>query len=140
MGSGLIGEPNDFSISPESTILSFTLANNLYWNGQKSVPAHEFDGIQYNADSNAFLVNPQLPDIPTNITLPRLNPVNGLLGGQFHSVREVFVYLVQTYGTPAGSSPVIDKADPLHTPDDDILGLPRQAGGLPDLGAVEIPK
>ena len=129
---------NDFSISPSGTILSFILGTNLYWNGNNPVPADHEDMINYLSDINPILSDPMLPQIPSNILLPRFDPNTGLIGGQFLSIRDAFIYLVQTYAFPASNSPVINHADPGNSPIDDILGFPRENGGPPDIGAVEI--
>ena len=50
-------------------------------------------------------------------------------------LRPSFTNLVNQYGTPSGSSPVVDAADPTNAPAEDILGNNRDN---PDIGAVEI--
>jgi hypothetical protein len=138
MGAEEAGGTNDFSISPLNSVLNFALETNLYWNGPNPVPADAEDIIQYTVDTDPLLGNPSLPNIPRRIILPRLDPATGLIGGQFSTIREAFIYLVQTYGTPTLTGAGIDQADPQQMPADDILGNPRALGGLPDIGAVEI--
>jgi hypothetical protein len=138
MGAENPGDENDFSITPENSIKAFVMSNDLYWNGPNPVPNDPTDTVRFTADLKAYLEDPLLPAIPIDILLPRLDPNSGLIGGQFHTIREAFIYLVQTYGTPAPNSPVIGRADPQHAPVDDILGKLRQSFGAPDLGALEV--
>ncbi len=126
------GGSNDFSDTPIGETSSFTLDNNLYWNGGAAIPEDAGELINYTDDGNRLLANPQLPG-QSGLVLPRWT------GSQFAdgsgTITAVFLNLVTQYGTPASSSPVIDAADPANAPAEDILGNGRT---IPDIGAVEI--
>ncbi|WP_420629660.1 hypothetical protein [Candidatus Leptofilum sp.] len=123
---------NDFSDTPPGETSSWTLDNNLYWNGGTAVPTDSGELINYTDDSNRLVADPLLPG-QGGLVLPRWN------GSQFAdgsaTIMEVFTNLVMLYGTPSGSSPVVDAADPTNAPAEDILGNGRTN---PDIGAVEI--
>ncbi len=125
------GGSNDFSDTPFGETSSWTLDNNLYWNGRLSIPQDAGELINYTDDANRLVANPQLPG-QSGLILPRWN------GSQFangsSTIADVFTNLVLLYGTPSGSSPVVDAADPANAPTDDILGNGRTN---PDIGAVE---
>ncbi|MCB8977927.1 MAG: hypothetical protein H6657_10930 [Ardenticatenaceae bacterium] len=123
---------NDFSDTPLGETSSWTLDNNLYWNGGSAIPQDGAELINYTDDANRLVANPQLGG-QASLILPRWT------GSQFadgsSTIADVFTNLVTLYGTPAGSSPVVDAADPANAPADDILGNGRST---PDIGAVEI--
>jgi hypothetical protein len=121
--------------APETT--SFTLARNLYWNGGAPIPVNAVDDlINYTDDPTRLVADPLLP-AQAGIALPRWNPATGLFGDGSTTIREAFVRLVTTYGTPGAASPALDAADPAQSPAHDILGYPRPFGAGADLGAVE---
>ncbi|WP_420645620.1 hypothetical protein [Candidatus Leptofilum sp.] len=126
------GGSNDFSDTPPGETSSWTLDNNLYWNGGTAVPTDSGELINYTDDSNRLVADPLLPG-QGGLILPRWN------GSQFAdgsaTIADVFTNLVTLYGTPSGSSPVVDAADLANAPTEDILGNGRTN---PDIGAVEI--
>ncbi|MAT96828.1 MAG: hypothetical protein CL608_06765 [Anaerolineaceae bacterium] len=125
------GGSNDFSDTPFGETSSWTLDNNLYWNGGSAVPEDAGELINYTDDTNRLVANPQLPG-QSGLVLPRWT------GSQFadgsSTIADVFTNLVLLYGTPSGTSPVVDAADPANAPAEDILGNGRPN---PDIGAVE---
>jgi hypothetical protein len=126
------GGSNDFSDTPIGETSSFTLDNNLYWNGGVAIPEDAGELINYSDDANRLVADPQLPG-QGGLVLPRWT------GSQFadgsDTIGEVFLNLVTQYGIPASSSSVVDAADPANAPAEDILGNGRTN---PDIGAVEI--
>ena len=125
------GGSNDFSDTPLGETSSFTLDNNLYWNGGSAIPQDAGELVNYTDDANRLVVNPQLPG-QSGLVLPRWT------GSQFAdgsaTITAVFANLVTQYGTPTSTSSVIDAADPANAPAEDILGNGRTN---PDIGAVE---
>ena len=123
---------NDFSDTPPGQTSSWMLDNNLYWNGGSAIPTDGGELINYTDDANGLVANPQLPG-QSGLILPRW------MGSQFAdgsaTIEDVFTNLVNQYGTPSGSSPVVDAANPANAPAEDILGNGRTN---PDIGAVEI--
>lgn len=126
------GNSNDFSDTPFGETAVWALDNNLYWNGGAAIPTDSGELINYTDDANGVVANPLLPG-QGGLILPRWT------GSQFadgsDSITAVFTNLVNQYGTPSGSSPVVDAADPANAPTEDILGNGRDN---PDIGAVEI--
>ena len=124
---------NDFSDTNASDILSFTLDNNLYWNGGAAVPEDENELINYIDDSSRLIADPQLP-VPVDVILPRWLEDNVQFADGASTIRAVFQELV-SYANPTSGSPVIDQANGNFAPIDDILGNMRPAHK--DIGAFE---
>ena len=126
------GGSNDFSDTPFGETSAWTLDNNLYWNGGSAIPEDAGELINYTDDANRLVANPQLGG-QSGLVLPRWT------GSQFadgsSTIADVFTNLVLLYGTPLGTSPVVDAADAANAPAEDILGNGRSN---PDIGAVEI--
>lgn len=135
MGAEAPGDANDFSDTRPEETDSFTLLNNLYWNGGKPIPTNPDELINYTADSQRLVANPLLPS-HDNMVLPRWDKTNGRFADGSNTIREAFLRLVQQYGIPSAGSPVIDAADASQSPTEDIFGNPRTQ---PDIGAVEQP-
>ncbi len=126
---------DDFSDTPAGDTVSFTLANNLYWNGGAAIPANPSgDLVNFTDDAARIVADPRLPN-PSGITLPRLSGA-GLADGSAR-IREAFERLVRDWGVPLAGSPLIDAADPANAPPEDILGQLRVGGTGPDVGAFE---
>ena len=136
MGMELPESPNDFSDTLPEETESFVLLNNLYWNGGIDIPVDDSDLINYADDSMALVMNPNLPE-QDNIVLPHWDEENGRFADNSATIREVFNRLVLGYGSLPETSPAIDQANPAFSPTEDILGLPRPSGSLPDIGAYE---
>jgi hypothetical protein len=133
MGAENPQRPDDFSDTPKGETLSFVLQNNLYWNGGDAIPQDSSELINYTDDPAPLVANPLLPP-PVSIVLPRWIENSSLFGDGSASIRAAFEKLVG-YATPAPSSPVIDQAESIHGPSDDILGNTRPV--LKDIGAFE---
>ncbi len=133
MGAGQNAE-NDFSDTPAGDTESFTLMGNLYWNGGRSIPESAEDTVNWTDDITARVEDPKLPG-QAGMVIPRWNAAQSRFADGSQTIWEAFVRLVETYGKPAGDSPVIDASNPTHAPLDDILGRPRTN---PDLGAYEV--
>jgi hypothetical protein len=132
------GTMNDFSDTPLSDTLSFTLENNAYWNGSSAIPVNTgSDLINYIDDSNPIFDDPLL-GLQAGLLIPRWQPDSGQFADGSLSITEVFVRLVTLYGTPGSGSSLIDSANIIYAQTEDILGNSRLAGGLPDIGAVEV--
>ena len=131
MGAGNGSGSNDFSDTPPGETTSFTLSNNLYWNGGDSVPDNAADLVNPSDDLAAWFGDPQLPD-PANPLLPTW------LGMSFASgnlrIAEEHARLA-VLGIPGPGSIGLDVADAANSPADDLLGNPR--GAAPDVGALE---
>jgi hypothetical protein len=133
MGAENASRPNDFSDTPSGQTSSFVLDRNLYWNGSNSVPSDSAELVNPTGDARRITANPLLPSL-SGIALPRWNVSSGQFGGGATTIRDAFVRLVNSYGTPGAGSPVIGAADAAQAPTHDILGNPRTT---PDIGAVE---
>ena len=136
MGAEAPDASNDFSDTLPEETESFVLHNNLYWNGGTAVPIDDSDLINYTDDATALVGDPNLPD-QAQLVLPRWHEENGRFADDSATIREVFNRLVLHYGSLPETSPAIDQANPAFSPTEDILGLPRPSGSLPDIGAYE---
>ena len=122
---------NDFSDTPPGQTASFTLDNNLYWNGGSAIPVDGGELINITDDSSAVTADPLLGS-QSGLVIPRWTG-SGFADGSA-TIAAVFLNLVQTYGTPAAGSPAINAANGGEASSEDILGNSRQAA---DIGAVE---
>jgi hypothetical protein len=128
------GTMTRFSTTPFGETSTFTLHNNAYWNAGNPLPYSANDLVNPENDAHAVTGEPGLPS-PSSIVLPRWNPQTGKLADGSANVCAAFVSLVQSFGTPAASSALVDQAESGSASPEDILG--RVRGGSPDLGAVE---
>ena len=110
-----------------------SLRRNVYFNGGNAIPTDTSQEVRVAQDASALIGDPGLAN-PDNITLPVLLD-NQFVGGA-SSIREVFIGLVERYGTPNSNSIVIAQADPSDIANEDIFG--RSRGAQSDIGAVEI--
>ncbi len=129
------GSMEDFSDTPPGETDSFTLENNLYWNGGAAIPEDPSELINYTDDPAGLVADPLL-GIQGSVVLPRWNSAAGQFADGSTSAAEAFRRLVDLYGTPSVASPVEDAAAPAEAPADDILGHPR--GSAPDVGSTEL--
>ena len=130
------GTMNDFSDTPPDDTTSFTLDNNLYWNGGQAIPENtNLDLINSSDDANAIIDDPLL-GAQDEVILPRWVPEENRFAEGSSTIREAFVRLVEFYGRPANGSPAANAANASNTPAEDILGNPRTT--MPDIGAFEI--
>jgi hypothetical protein len=130
------GTMEDFSDTPPADTASFTLRNNLYWNGGQEFPADQGELVKISDDAAAVKGDPRL-GAQQGLALPRWNEQTGKLGDGSSTICEAFENLVTRYGTPAAGSAALNVGDAAQAPRDDILGRARAA--KPDLGAVEVP-
>ena len=128
------GGTDDFSDTPPGETLSFTLDNNLYWNGGNALPEDASELVNPSDDPRALEADPQLGS-QAGLQVPHYDPGTGFADGST-SIREAFLRLAALYGTPAANSTALNAADPAQSPTDDLLGNAR--GSDPDLGAVEV--
>ncbi len=134
MGSDNGSRPNDFSDTPPGETSSFTLENNLYWNGGASIPESAGDMINYTDDPSPLIQDPLLPD-PGAPDLPRWNTATGFFEDGSATIRQAFENLAESRGALPTGSPAINAA--AAGPSEDILGRSRIIGGAPDIGAYE---
>ncbi|MBN1475496.1 hypothetical protein JXA47_01960 [Candidatus Sumerlaeota bacterium] len=134
MGAENPTRPNDFSDTPIGETTSFTLSNNLYWNGGAAIPESAGELVNFTDDAERIVGDPALPG-QSGITLPRWDSGAGQFVDGSATIRQAFERLVNLYGIPAEGSLALDQADPSQAPGEDILGAPR--GLSPDIGAVE---
>ncbi|MCP4577790.1 MAG: hypothetical protein GY846_16075 [Deltaproteobacteria bacterium] len=138
MGAENPSRPNDFSDTPKDETLAFALNTNLYWNGGQPIPSDGDEKINSTDDAGALISDPLLKG-QTGLILPRWNPGENRFEDGSTTIRQAFVALVTQYGALGAGSPALDRADPAHAPNHDILGNPRSLGtAVPDLGAHEL--
>lgn len=135
MGAENPSRPNDFSDTPTGETLSFTLSQNLYFNGATAIPQDPSELVNFTNDSSRVVANPQLP-AQTTIVLPRWNSGVGQFADSSTTISQAFTRLVANYGTPGSAA--IDAANAANAPTDDILKRPRPLGARADIGAVEV--
>jgi hypothetical protein len=131
MGAEGGGGTNEFSDGEPAEATALVLDGNLYWNGGAAIPPGDLVSPLVD-DGNRIVADPQLPG-QAGIVLPRWNGTAFTSGNA--TIREEFERLVTLYGAIGGGSPAAGAADAAFTPDDDVLGRPRDAS--PDLGAFE---
>lgn len=132
MGASGPEDDNDFSNGDPAESRAVVLENNLYWNGGQEIPGGDvLDPLR--DDRHYMSGDPALQTDQQDILLPRWDG-QGFASGS-DTIRQEFERLVNGYGSLAGSSAAIDRADPALAPAEDILGRPRDAA--PDLGAFE---
>ena len=125
-----------FAEAPAGETASFTLSNNLYWNGGRPIPTSGEDAINQADDDRQKTGDPLLGSQQV-LVLPRWDAQAGRFADQSRTIREAFERLVNQYGKPSAGSPAIDTAAPAQSPGEDILGTKRPVGSAPDIGAVE---
>jgi hypothetical protein len=139
--TGTMGQPSsgggelDFSDTAPAQITSFTLENNLYWNGGAPLPDTN-DAINPSDDASGIEADPLLED-SAGFVLPRWDEGAGRFADGSESICEAHRNAAERYATPGASSMALGAADPTRVPEDDILGRPR--GASPDVGALQLP-
>ena len=134
--SASLGDEPDFSDTATDDLVSFTLANNLYWNGGSPLPDSGADAVNPSDDASAIEADPMLAD-PSGLAVPRWDEVAGRFADGSATICEAHLGVVETYATPGESSMALGAADSTQSPDEDILG--RARGASSDVGAVEVP-
>jgi len=135
MGAENSSRPNDFSDTPVGETVSFTLDNNLYWNGGASIPTDSGELVNYTDDVNRIVADPLLSG-QAGIVLPRWQSGFGDFADGSTSIRQAFERLVSLYGKLEIKSVCRDAAARNQAPVEDILGQAR-SDGRPDVGAYE---
>jgi len=128
------GTMNDFSDTPISDTLSFTLSNNQFFNDGNALPEGATDLVNPPDDSAAVISDPGLA-LHAGLITPVWVPGNNQFKGGYANIIDAFTGLVNLYAVPAANSTGIDQADNNFVPADDILGNPRDS--MPDIGAYE---
>ena len=123
----------DFAEAPVDQNTSVTLDNNLFWNGSSPIPPDIGQFITSTDDVNSIVDNPLLGS-QTGLVIPHWD--GNAFKDESTTIQEAFERLVTLYGTPASGSAVIDAANPIYSPTDDIFGNNR--GSKPDIGAIEV--
>ena len=127
------GGSNDFSDTPPGQTTSYTLLNNLYWNGGSPIPIDPGELVNFTDDPSRIVFDPLLGS-QAGLVIPRWNGGASQFADGSETIREAFERLVMLYGIPNSDSPLVDTADPTNAPAEDILGNARYT---PDVGAVE---
>jgi hypothetical protein len=122
----------DFSDGEDVESTNVILDNNLYYNGGSALPSG--DVLSPSDDANAVVGNPMLGN-QAGLVLPRWNPVTEQFVSGNSTIRDEFLRLVSSYGTPGAGSAAFDASDPAQTPVEDILGNGRDSNS--DLGALD---
>ena len=134
MGAENSSRPNDFSDTPPADTTSFTLENNLYYNGAQPIPTNSSELVNFSDDSKQIVSNPGLPT-HTGVVLPRWNPSSNTFQDGSLTIRAAFEKLVTSYAALSTGSPALDGANASQAPAEDILGNSRAAA---DIGAFEL--
>jgi hypothetical protein len=130
------GTMSDFSDTLAADIASFTLQNNVYFNGGQAIPNNAADHVNVDDDPSAIVGDPALAT-PGNIALPRWNAQSGTFGDGSRTTCEAWSRLVMQYCALGSGSVAVDRARAADSPDHDITG--RARGASPDVGACERP-
>ncbi|WP_225444636.1 hypothetical protein [Pseudomarimonas arenosa] len=128
------GSMDDFSDTPPADTQSFTLDNNLYYNGGNAIPMDGSELVNVDDDSAAVLGDPELP-LQTGLITPVWNATSQTFGGGHTRIADAFQHLAANFGRPAPGGAAVAAGRVDQTPADDILGLPRGAGRT--IGAAE---
>ncbi len=134
MGALDSSDSNDFSDASAANVGTFTIDNNLYWNGGVAIPEDSAEAINPSDDASAVMGDPGLGG--QNAFVPPHWNGSAFADGST-TICQAFERIVTTYGSPSAGSAPLDAADPTRMAVDDILGHVRS--GAPDIGAVERP-
>ncbi len=130
------GTMTHFSAGKPADSTAVTIRNCLYYNGGRPIPVDKNRVLNVTDDPQAIVKDPGLPASLEGVVAPTWNPATHQFADGSSTIDEVRKKLVETFGTPSESSPVVDAADPGNMPREDILHRPR--GPKPDIGAVEV--
>ena len=129
------GWDTDFSDTNFGHTASFTLTNNLYWNGGTPINVDVQEMVNYTDDAQPIMANPFLTQMIEK-TPPRWLPDQGHFANGATQIQDVFAAIVRQYGISSMDNAILSSSDPNHSPYEDILGTPRNRAN-PSLGAVE---
>jgi len=130
------GTMTHFSAGGPQNSTAVTLRNCLYYNGGRPIPVDKDRVLNVTDDPQAIVKDPGLPSSLERVVTPTWKRATHQFADGSSTIDEVRKKLVDTFGTPSESSPVVDAADPGNMPREDILHRPR--GPKPDIGAVEV--
>lgn len=130
------GTMDDFSDTTPGQTESWTLSNNVFYNGGNALPEDAGELVNPSDDAQAIIGDPMLGD-PASAIIPTWDVGTSSFTDGSATVCAAHERLVTVHGTPASGSVALDVGDVSNTPADDILGRPR--GASPDVGAVEVP-
>lgn len=125
------GTMGPFAEVPAGHAEGVVLENNLYWNGGRPIRSGARTSPQQ--DVSALLADPRLPEVSA-FDASEIAP---LLAGESR-IHDLFVTLVNRYGTPAEGSAAIGACPAASAPEIDILGQ-RRADSSVTCGAIEVP-
>ncbi len=128
---GTMTDLTDTEVS--SPLENFTLATNVYWNGDQPIPHDGADAINLDVDTNAIVADPRIASLP--MTNPVWDPDGEQFGGGATTLCEAFEDLVTRHGVPAPDGAAAGSALASELPTRDILGRNRLTA---DVGAVAI--
>ncbi len=137
MGIGEFEDSPDFSDTLIYHIGRYSLQNNLYWNGNNSLPNSIFDRINPSYDDFMHVKNPGLP-MANGVVPPVWLPSKKQFADGSFNIREAFLRLVYFYSIPVEPQHATNQTNSLNKffPTNDILGKPRHTPH--SLGAVQL--
>jgi hypothetical protein len=136
MGAVSSSGTTDFSDTPVADTVSFTLRNNLYWNGAQPIPYDGHELINPADDNAATIADPKI-GMPQSAIPPRWDQGSSRFADGSATIGAAFSHLVSQYCLLPKASPAIDNGYGMQSPSQDILGNPRPAGDGSDIGACE---
>jgi len=131
MGQGPTDKNNDFSDTLHYQLDSFTLHNNVYWNGGSDIPSSFFDRVNIDDDPSAHIMDPKISSSHALIT-PIWKEDTQNFDDNSYSIRDAFKKIVLLYGIPKQKLN-FKSTTPITTLD--ILGNIRKKSTV---GAVEL--
>lgn len=123
MGQGASESSNDFSDTLFYQVDSYTLANNLYWNGAQPLPYSMLDKINPTSDGTKLVLNSHLNSNKI-INTPSWNITKKKFDDGSLDIRAAFIQLVNLNGIPKFETHQHIIND---SPADDILGQQRNS-------------
>lgn len=136
MGATSSSGAHDFSDTPPNDTASFSLTNNLYYNGGNAIPQDSRELINHTDDPTPHIADPRI-NSAMNVSLPRWNEGISSFTGNHQTIRDAFLNLVNTYCALKPGSPAINRGNDSLASNEDILKRSRQTGARSDIGACE---
>ncbi len=135
MGQGSQQESNDFADVLINQLDSFSMINNLIYNGGYELPSSIFDKVSPSDDEQLIEGNPKLPNIE-NVITPTWNPSNKQFADGSFTIRNAFLRLVMFYGIPLNKKIIHTKYTFPLIPNKDIIFRKRTSPH--SIGAYDI--